>query len=289
MQKIKSYIKLMRPKHYLKNGLVLVPLFFSRCIFDRNLAIRALLGFVSFSLMSSVVYIVNDLNDMEADRENQQKRNRPLASGAVKRYEAVILAVIIFFASVAISYMAGHGMIWLILYLILNLAYSFKLKQIPILDVTILALGYLIRLVYGAAITDTGLSFWICMTALTFSFYMGLGKRRNELNKLGENAPAARTVLRSYNSAFLDKCMYVCMGLAIMFYALWSGDSETVQTLETDLQMWTVPIVIILAMKYSLDIEKGGLGDPMEVIVSDKGLILIGIVYIIVISLILYV
>lgn len=289
MQKLKSYIKLMRPKHYLKNGLVFVPLFFNRYIFDWNLSLKTLLGFVAFSFMSSVVYIINDINDMEADRKNEAKKDRPLASGAIKLYETVILALILFLLSCTITYAAGAGIVWLLLYLVLNLAYSIKLKHVPIIDVTILAIGYLIRLMYGAAITDIKLSFWIGMTAITFSFYMGLGKRRNELNKLGDDAYAARGVLKSYNSAFLDKNMYVCLGLAITFYALWTGDSKTVADLGTNLQIWTVPIVIILAMKYSLDIEKGESGDPMEVIVSDKWLIFIGIVYIIAISLILYV
>lgn len=203
----------MRPKHYLKNGLVFVPLFFKGHIFNWNLSIRALLGFVAFSFMSSVVYIINDINDMEADRKNEAKKDRPLASGAIKVYEAVILALILFFVSVIITYAAGAGIIWLLLYLVLNLTYSIKLKHVPIVDVTILAAGYLIRLVYGAAITDISLSFWIGMTAVTFSFYMGLGKRRNELNKLGDDAYAARGVLKSYNSAFLDKNMYVCLGL----------------------------------------------------------------------------
>lgn len=289
MHKIKAYIRLMRPKHYLKNGLVFVPLFFKSDIFDWNLSLKALLGFVAFSFMSSVVYIVNDINDMEADRKNEAKKDRPLASGDIKMYEAVILALILFILSGTITYAAGTGIIWLLLYMVLNLAYSIKLKHVPIIDVTILAAGFLIRLVYGATITDTELSFWLCMTALSFSFYMGLGKRRNELNKLGSDAYVVRGVLKSYNSAFLDKNMYVCLGLAITFYALWTGDSKTVADLGTNLQIWTVPIVIILAMKYSLDIEKGESGDPMEVILSDKWLIIIGIIYVIVLFMILYV
>lgn len=289
MQKIKSYIKLMRPKHYLKNGLVFVPLFFKSGIFDWDLSFRALLGFIAFSFMSSVVYIINDINDMEADRKNDAKKDRPLASGDIKVYEGAILALILFILSGIITYGGGTGIIWLLLYLVLNLAYSLKLKHVPIIDVTILAAGFLIRLVYGAAITDTELSFWLCMTALSFSFYMGLGKRRNELNTLGDDAIAARGVLKSYNSAFLDKNMYVCLGLAITFYALWTGDSKTAADLGTNLQIWTVPIVIILAMKYSLDIEKGESGDPMEIIVSDKWLIFIGIIYVVVLFMILYV
>lgn len=289
MAKIKAYIKLIRLKHYLKNGLIFIPLFFNRHIFNWDLSLKALIGFISFSFMSSVIYIINDINDIEADRKNEAKKARPLASGVIAVHQAIVMAAVLFGISIIIAYAIGSGMIWLLLYLVLNFSYSIKLKHVPILDVTILAAGYLIRLIYGAAITDIELSFWICMTAITVSLYMGLGKRRNELNKLGDDAYAARGVLKSYNSAFLDKNMYVCLGLAITFYALWTGDSKTVADLGTNLQIWTVPIVIILAMKYSLDIEKGESGDPMEVILLDKWLIFIGITYVITLFIILYI
>ena len=291
MQKIKSYIKLLRPKHYLKNALVLAPLFFDCKIFDYNLRMRALLGFLAFSFMSSVVYIINDVNDIEADQKKDAKKNRPLAAGVITVHAAFVLAFALFGISVTATYVSGGSIaiIWILLYLILNLAYSIKLKHVPIADVTILASGYFIRLIYGAAITKIDLSFWICMTAITFSLYMGLGKRRNELMQLGEDAYSARGVLKNYNIDFLDKNMYVCLGLAITFYALWTGDDKTIGKTGTNLQIWTVPIIIILAMKYSLDIEKGESGDPMEVILSDKWLIFIGIIYVITLFIILYV
>lgn len=291
MHKIKSCIKIMRPKHYLKNGLVLVPLFFDCNIFNWFLSLKTLLGFVAFSMMSSVVYIINDINDIDADRKNDAKKDRPLAAGSIKIYEALVLVFVLFWIAIIITYLSGRAItvIWLLLYLILNLAYSIKLKHVPIADVTILASGYFIRLIYGAAITNIELSFWICMTAITFSLYMGLGKRRNELSQMGDNACSARGVLKNYNIDFLDKNMYVCLGLAITFYALWTGDDTTVEKLGTNLQIWTVPIVIILAMKYSLDIEKGESGDPMEVILADKWLIFIGIIYVITLFIILYI
>lgn len=290
MQKITLFIKLMRPIHYLKNGLVLVPLFFDGNIFEWIPCLKTMLGFVAFSLMSSVVYIINDINDIEADRKNAIKKHRPLAAGTIKIYEAFILAAILFCMAVLLTYRLDKtvAVAWLLIYLILNLAYSIKLKHVPIADVTVLASGYFIRLIYGAAITDIELSFWICMTAITFSLYMGLGKRRNELTQLGEAAHSVRGVLKNYNIDFLDKNMYVCLELAITFYALWTGDDTTIEKLGTSLQIWTVPIVIILAMKYSLDIENGDSGDPMEVILADKWLILIGIIYVSTLFIILY-
>lgn len=290
MKKLLAYIKLMRPKHYLKNGLVLVPLFFDMNFFDRIQLLKILLGFFSFSFLSSIIYIINDINDIESDRQSEKKRKRPLAAGTVKKYEAIILVFILSIAVILLELgIGGKGAEWLVIYFVLNLAYSLKLKQVPIIDVAILASGFLIRLLYGAAVTDISISFWLCMTVVAFSFYMGLGKRRNELQRGGDRAHEIRGVLKNYNSAFLDKNMYMCLGLAIAFYALWSGADATIKKLGTDMQMWTVPLVILLAMKYSLNIEKEESGDPMEVILNDKWLIIIGIIYIITLFGILYV
>lgn len=288
MNKIVTYIKLMRPKHYLKNGLILVPLFFDMNFFDATQLFRVLIGFFSFSFLSSSIYIINDINDVESDRQSEKKRIRPLAAGIVKTYEAIILATLLLIIVILLS-LCIRGGEWLFTYFVLNLAYSLKLKQVPILDVAILASGFLIRLLYGAAITGIPISFWLCMTVVAFSFYMGLGKRRNELQRSGDRAHEVRGVLKNYNSAFLDKNMYMCLGLAITFYALWSGADITIKKLGTDIQMWTVPIVILLAMKYSLNIEKGESGDPMEVILNDKWLIIIGVIYILILFGILYI
>lgn len=283
-------IKLMRPGHYLKNALVLVPLFFGLQFFDRHLLGRGILGVVIFSLLSSAIYIVNDLNDLESDKKSLAKRKRPLAAGTVSVQSAkILLGILVLLVVILDGLLAFRGSLWLALYFILNIAYSVKLKQFPVIDVVILASGFLIRLLYGAAVTDIDLSFWLCMTVISFSFFMGLGKRRNELAGSGEQAGEVRSVLQHYNSGFLDKNMYMCLGLAITFYALWSGNEDTIEKFGTNIQMWTVPVVIILAMKYSLDIEKGESADPMEIIMNDRWLLIIGFFYILVMCIVLYI
>lgn len=283
-------IKLMRPKHYFKNVLVFVPLFFGLGIFDWYPLGRGILGFVIFSLLSSVIYIINDLHDLESDRKSPAKKKRPLAAGTVTIRAAKVLLGILVLMIVLLNIPLGFtGSLWLALYFVLNLAYSVKLKQLPIVDVVILASGFLIRLLYGAAVTKISLSFWLCMTVVSFSFFMGLGKRRNELTGGGEEAHEVRSVLKYYNREFFDKNMYMCLGLAIAFYALWSGNAETIEKLGTNIQMWTVPVVIILAMKYSLDIEKGQTADPMEIIMNDRWLLVIGFFYVLLMWAVLYI
>lgn len=287
MYRCKSFVKLMRPKHYLKNGLIFVPLFFDLNFSNIELLENAILGFIVFSFLASIIYIINDLNDIESDRNSETKSKRPLASGIIKKQEAIVLAVILLLIIIIIAaFMDCKGIEWIILYFILNIAYSLKLKHLPIIDVAILASGFLLRLLYGAAITDISISFWLCITVISFSFYMGLGKRRGELSK--NNPEDVREVLKYYNTSFLDSNMYMCLGLAITFYALWAGDEKVVSKFGSDMQIWTVPIVMIIAMKYSLDIEKSGRGDPIEVILGDKWLILMVVIYAILMCAIIY-
>lgn len=288
-EKIFNYLKLLRPKHYVKNGLIIFPLFFHQSVLEIQLVEKVIIGIIVFSLVSSIVYIINDINDIESDRKSEKKKYRPIASGAVSKKEAVWIAVVLLTIVIILSGMLEwKGMLWIFLYFVMNVAYSFKLKQIPIIDVVILASGFLIRMLYGGEITDISISFWLCMTVIALSFYMGLGKRRNELEKAGDMASEVRGVLKYYNKSFMDKNMYMCLGLAITFYAFWTQANDTVSRLGTDIQIWTVPIVIIIAMKYSLDIEKGESGDPIEVILSDKWLMIMAFIYAIIILSILY-
>ena len=131
----------------------------------------------------------------------------------------------------------------------------------------ILALGFLIRLLYGASIINVEVSPWLYLTIMSFSFYLGLGKRRNEIIKIGKET---RGVLKYYNEEFLDKNMYMCLSISIVFYALWTAFSDNY------LLIWTVPLFILILMKYSLNIEKDSLGDPVDVVLNDK--ILIGLI-----------
>jgi len=164
---------------------------------------------------------------------------------------------------------------------LLNVLYSKKLKDVPIVDVVILVSGFLIRLMYGGVVTNVVISRWLYLTVIMVSFYMGLGKRRNELGK-EKSENNTRRVLKYYNYAFLDKNMYLSLGLAEAFYALWAIDSPQQELL------WTVPLIIIIGMKYSLNIEGESDGDPVEVILKDKYLWVLGLIYMILVAYIIY-
>ncbi len=287
---MKKYIKLMRVHHYIKNGLIFAPLIFSGSLFNTELFFKSLLGFVAFSLIASTVYIINDIQDVELDRRHPTKCKRPLAANLISLNNAKILAVSLILIAVIINVYAADNspLSWasLILYLILNIAYSNGLKNYPIIDVAILVSGFVLRVLYGAGITGIEISSWLYLTVIAMSFYMGLGKRRNELIK---QKNVSRKVLKYYNQGFLDKNMYMSLALTIAFYSLWTVDPITIARLSNDYLVWTVPLVILICMKYSLNIEGDSDGDPVEVIIKDKVLmgmvalfvlITLGIIYI---------
>ena len=277
---MKNYLKLLRIKHYIKNTIVFIPMFFGGKIFEWNCLKRACLGFVAFSMLASAVYIINDYRDIETDRIHPTKRYRPLASGAICKRQALLVLIILLFAIVLISCYIGdyRASLCLLVYLVLNILYSFWLKNKPIIDIVILASGFIIRMFYGGFITGIEISKWLYLVVVTGSFYMGLGKRRNEFRTQTET----RDVLKYYNEAFLDKYMYVCVALVNVFYALWTVEMPNSK------MIWTVPVFIILSMCYSLDIEGESDGDPVEVIVHNRLLISIAIMYILCVFAILY-
>ena len=275
----------MRIKHYIKNLLIFAPVFFARSILDVNLVFKVGLGFVSFCVVSSIVYIINDIHDVDKDREHPIKRNRPIASGKISIKQAWMLAFFLFIISFVLNLVwINNGLALIILYgyLLLNLAYSFYLKKIPIVDVTVIVIGFILRIVYGGVLVAIQLSNWLILTVIAISYYLALGKRRNELSRNGNQS---RDVLEHYNKEFLDKMMYVMLSLFIVFYSLWTvsitGDSQIL--------IWSIPLVILVVMKYSLIIENNSYGDPADVLFSDPVLLLLSGFYGLFMIIVLYI
>ena len=285
---MKNLLKMMRVKHYIKNFLIFIPLIFSGHLFNTNLLFKAFLGFISFSFLSSAIYIIYDVKDIQKDRLHPTKSQRPIASGRVSVRTAIFVMICCLLAFAAAYLLSGtyNPLGWVVagLYFILNIAYSFGLKNIPILDIAVLASGFLLRVVFGAIVVDVWISNWLYLTVLSLSFYLGLGKRRNEL----KNGSETRAVLNHYNISFLDKFMYVMLTLGIVFYSLWSVDQSTIERLGNTQFIWTIPIVVLIGMKYSLSIEGDSDGDPVEVIWKDKTLIILVSLYVLAVMGILY-
>lgn len=271
---MKNYISLMRPKHYLKNALIFFPLIFSGLTFENKNFLSCLLAFIAFSLAASTIYIINDIRDKEKDRNHEKKKNRPIASGNVSIPSAIVFAFILLIVSFIFQFLAvgkitHSSYLYILVYIFINLAYSFGLKNVPLVDVTILVIGFLLRVLYGAAIIEVEVSNWLYLTIISVSFYLGLGKRRNEIKKSGSKS---RQVLLYYNEEFLDKNMYMCLALSIVFYSLWCAGNTNAT------MIWTVPLIILLSMRYSMNVENDSFGDPVDVIYSDKFLMILAVI-----------
>lgn len=285
---MKHYLKLMRVHHYIKNFLVFAALACSGQLFNLEKLASGIVAFGAFCMVSSVVYIVNDIRDKDKDQKHPVKSKRPIATGSVSLKAAWGLAAVLLFIAVVCNCIAFHvtSTLLLALYLVLNLTYSFGLKNIPLVDITILVAGFLIRILYGAFVTEITISNWLYLTVIALSFYFALGKRRNELMHITEGE--TRQVLKAYPINFLDKNMGMCLTLANVFYALWSMDEKTKSFYNNDYLIFTVPIVLLITMKYSLDIEGESDGDPVEVLLRDKGLLALCFLYFAVMFMILY-
>lgn len=279
---MKQYLKLMRVKHYIKNGLIFLPLFFSLNILNTDMLLKTGIGFIVFSFISSVIYIINDIEDAPSDRLHPIKKARPIASGKVSVKEAIYLIISLLLISILFMtflYIKEDNVFIFLLpfiYLLINILYSKGLKNKPIIDVVLLVSGFLFRVMYGGVIIDVTVSKWLYLMIIFASFYLGFGKRRNEIIK---NGSSSRKVLKYYSKEFLDKNMYVCLSLAITCYTLWCVDPSTIGRIGNDYLFWTVPLIMIIFLLYSLDIEGDSHADPVEIILSNKVLLSTILIY----------
>lgn len=287
-------LKFLRVHHWVKNLLVFVPLTLSFQLFNSDCSLSAVCGFAIFCLASSIVYIINDLRDLEADKLHPTKRLRPLPSGKMPLWLAwfllgfMLLTLCVMFAFLGIKQsLAGAALYFAIpvAYIVLNIAYSAGLKNVPLLDVSILMAGYVMRIIYGGVVTGLGVSNWVLLTAMSFSFFMGFGKRRNELKKYGADG---RKMLERYTIAFLDKGLQLSMAMGVIFYALACGDSNTVVAKRNINLIWSVPLVFVLFLRYLMLLESGSDGDPVYVVFSDKWILMLAGAYVALTLLLLY-
>ena len=276
-----KYVRLVRAKHYIKNFLIFLPLVFNGSFFEKEKLGQAFAGFIVFCCVSSAVYIINDLKDLEKDKKHPTKCKRPLAAGLISKKMALLVLSILLFLAICLSILVIpiSAALFPLLYFILNIAYSFGLKNEPIIDVTILSSGFIFRILYGGQINEIQISNWLFLTVLAMALFFSLGKRRNEL--IMTSGIETRSVLKKYPVSFLDKGMYMCLTLGNVFYALWSMDSVTEARYHHFPMVYSFPIVLLITLRYCYIIEGKSDGDPIEVIIHDKMLLVLSFIYII--------
>jgi len=263
----------MRPKQWIKNICIFAPLTFDVKLFNLRYLAQTIAGFVLLCLVSGTVYLINDLADIEKDRQHPRKRNRPLASGQLATGAAVIAAIIIPLAALPLGFLL-HPIFGFILtgYLVLQIAYSFWLKDIVIIDVMLIAAGFLLRVAAGVPLVEAErFSPWlyVCMTLLALLF--GFGKRRHELVLLHENAQMHRQSLQEYNLSLLDHVISIVTASTLLTYALYTFSAEGLPPNHT--MMLTIPFVLYGIFRYLYLIHVKGMGGaPEEIVLSDRPL-----------------
>ncbi len=280
----------MRPKQWSKNMLVFAGLLFSRDIFILSKLTHALAAFLLFCLVSSATYLINDVVDRKKDALHPKKKNRPIAAGKLAPATALFFAT--FF--VGISLVAAFrldvyfGLI-LSTYFIFTLAYSFHLKNVIILDVLIIASGFVFRAVGGTFAIQENVSSWLIICTIFFALFMALGKRRAEIISLGDEAGDVRATLAHYDQTYLDHLITISTAACLMSYALYTLDTEVVEKFDTRMLVLTIPLVIFGLFRYLYLIYHLNLGEtPENAVWGDRPILICVAVYITVVSLIIY-
>jgi 4-hydroxybenzoate polyprenyltransferase len=270
---LKALIKTMRLRQWTKNGFVFFALIFDKQLFRPEPFLRTVEGFFLFCLISSAVYLFNDIADMEADRNHPIKKQRPIASGKLPVTLALTTALILIAIAIPLGILLSPVFALILTsYLVINLLYSRWLKHVSILDVLIISSGFVLRVGAGVAlITVERFSPWLYMITILFSLYIGLGKRRAEMNLLAEGASAHRKVLEGYTISLLDQYITIVSGMTIVAYSLYTFSAPNLP--ENHTMMLTIPFVVYGIFRYLQLIQFGHVaGSPDEVALKDRPL-----------------
>jgi 4-hydroxybenzoate polyprenyltransferase len=266
-----AYLELLRPRQWVKNGFVLAGLLFGHAWKDPDLLAAALAATAAFCLGSGAVYAFNDCRDAARDREHPDKRARPVARGAVTPTEAHLVAAVCAVAGLALAAWAGTAAALILgAYLVLNLAYTLGLKKVPVLDVFLIAAGFMLRLLAGTTGIGIEPSKWLLACGFLLTLFLGFAKRRAEIARLAEDAGQHRAVLESYSTGFLDKAIMLCAGGMVIAYAWYTLAADTAQLHGTGHLVLTVPWVLLGTGRYLYRLRRrGGGGDPAEELLRD--------------------
>jgi 4-hydroxybenzoate polyprenyltransferase len=287
---VKQILISMRPKQWTKNVIVFAALIFSQNLFHTQSFLRVLEAFILFTLISGSVYIFNDLIDIEKDRRHPKKSQRPLASGRLSPTCAFVAFIMIGITGLVFSFLHNIRFGTVVLsYLILQLAYSFSLKNIIILDVFSVAAGFVLRVLAGAVVIDVPVSTWLVVCTMLFALFLSFCKRRHELINLEGEAVNHRKSLKEYSAYLLDQMIAVVTASTLISYALYTMSEETVKKFGTTDLKYTIPFVLFGIFRYLYLIhQKDEGGNPESIILKDKPMILNVCAYVFAVAVILY-
>lgn len=289
---LKKIVSLLRVSQWIKNLFVFVPLLFSKHLFDVNYTAKVFLGFIIFSFASSIVYVLNDISDVESDRRHPIKRRRPIASGEIQLKTAYQIIALISIAEIVLMFYTPLRFIAVVTsYLVINFFYSNKLKNIVLLDVFSIASGFMLRVIGGALIINVYISSWLMLTTMFISLFLAIMKRRSELELTREDSEHSlptRRVLEYYTVNFTDQIATITAAGVIICYALYTVSERTVNAFGTENLIYTTPFVAFGIFRYMFLVHKDNGENASEILIADIQMIINIILYLIAIILIIY-
>jgi len=265
-----AYITLLRPAQWLKNLMLLFPPFLGGVILHGGTFEKGSIAIVSFCLASSAAYILNDILDASSDLLHHSKKHRPIPSGAANKTSAAILAIVLCFISITLATQTLHNFLFfLLMYMIVTVLYSLKLKELPIVDLFCVSAGFLFRLHAGGEVFKVEISEWLFLSVFLLALFLSTGKRLCEQNALGGNAGIHRKSLMRYPDGFLEGTMYLTGATVLVTYTMYA--------IQRPVLVYTVPICTFGLLRYILRVKSGLGGDPTESLLKDVPLFLVGL------------
>ncbi|UZS00135.1 decaprenyl-phosphate phosphoribosyltransferase [Chondrinema litorale] len=267
-----EYFNLLRPKQWIKNLFLFIPLFFSGEIFHIPKLLNVSLGFISFSLIASCVYIINDYRDIESDKKHPKKCKRPLASGSVSKREAIFVLILCLIIGFSIAFFLKPKFLFILsIYFILNLAYSFGLKNISILDVIIVATGFVLRVKCGGVLSHIYTSEWLTLMVFLLALIMAFAKRRDDVLIKAKSGSDIRKASRGYNLEFLNVALAILSAITIVSYLLYSLSMGMIEQWGTHRLYYTCLFVIAGILRYlQIAFVENESGSPTSILYKDK-------------------
>ncbi len=285
-----ALLRSMRPAQWTKNSFLFAALIFARKFFELPSLIRVGEAFIIFCLLSGAFYIFNDLCDRKEDMAHPKKSRRPIARGDIRPAEALGAFFVFSGGCLVAAFFLHRTFFFLVgLYFVLQLAYSLKLKQVVILDIFVIAAGFVIRVIAGAVVIDVPISSWLLICASLLSLFLAMSKRRHELVLLEDKAPEHRPILKEYSAYLLDQMIAVVTASTLIAYCLYTISDETVAKFGTRNLVWTSAFVLYGIFRYLYLVhQKREGGSPEEIVLKDKPLVVNIVLWIGVVLLILY-
>jgi len=262
-----AFIRLLRPRQWVKNAFIVAPLFFTPAAWTKSQSVAVLLTVIVFCFLSSTVYVINDYADREADGLHPEKKKRPIASGEISPAGAIAIAAVLFAVAAALAIgLLPHAVVIVAgLYFAINLLYSFGLKHVSILDVLIVAAGFVLRVDAGAAAIEVEPTVWIVVCTGLLALFLGLGKRRGELVLVESRQTPGRRALDGYSLPVVDQLVTVVASATIVVYALYTFSARDSRTL-----MITIPYVVFGIFRYLLILHRDGGEEPDRILMTDR-------------------